>query len=69
MAQYEAQYAEYLSEEYDPRYVIVDTSTGEIVDDAQGYGYRSKRKAYAAFAYKNQDKSKDAENLTGGGKS
>ena len=52
MAQYEAQYAGYLSQWYDPRYVIVDTSTGEIVDDAQGYGYKSEQKAYACFSYK-----------------
>lgn len=34
------------------RYVIIDKETGEIIDDAQGYGYKSKRKAYAAHAYK-----------------
>lgn len=43
------------------RYCIVSTETGEILDDAQGYGYKTAQKAYAAFAYKNRDKSKDKE--------
>ena len=43
------------------RYRIVNTATGEILDDAQGYGYKTAQKAYAAFSYKNRDKSKDAE--------
>ena len=48
-------------ETYEERYVIVDTETGEVLDDAQGYGYKTPQKAYAAFGYKNRDKSKDAE--------
>ena len=47
--------------DYEIRYVIVDEETGEILDDAQGYGYKSPRKAYAAYAYKHRDKSKDKE--------
>ena len=42
------------------RYVIVDVETGEILDDAQGYGYKTQQKAYAAYGYKMRDKSKDA---------
>jgi len=34
------------------RYIIIDKKTGEIIDDAQGYGYRSKQKAYRALSYK-----------------
>lgn len=34
------------------RYIVVSASTGEILDDAQGYGYRSRQKAHAAWAYK-----------------
>ena len=56
-----AKLSERLSSSYDKRYVIVNTSTGEILDDAQGYGYRSPQKAYAGYAYKTRDKSKDAE--------
>lgn len=50
-----------LSGNFDPRYVVVDKQTGEVLDDAQGYGYRSPQKAHAAYAYKNRDKSKDKE--------
>ena len=48
-----------LSKEYDRRYVVVNKDTGEILDDAQGYGYKTAQKAHAAWAYKNRDKSKD----------
>lgn len=37
-----------------PRYVILDVDTDEIIDTAQGYGYKSPQKARAAFAYKNR---------------
>ena len=43
------------------RYVIKDMESGTIVDDAQGYGYKSAQKAYAGWAYKSRDKSKDTE--------
>jgi len=43
------------------RYIIVETESGEIVDDAQGYGYKTAQKAYAGWYYKNRDKSKDKE--------
>ena len=55
--------SEKLSNEYDRRYVVIDKDTGEILDDAQGYGYKSAQKAHAAYAYKTRDKSKDAEEL------
>lgn len=50
-----------LSTETDKRYVIIDTLTGEVLDNAQGYGYKSERKAYASYAYKPKAKSKDKE--------
>ena len=34
------------------RYSIVDTETGEIVDDGNGYGYKSKGNAMRAWKYK-----------------
>jgi len=37
-------------ETHDPRYVIADDE-GKIVDDAQGYGYKTKRNAYKAMYY------------------
>ena len=48
-----------LSKKYEDRFVVVSTDTGEILDDAQGYGYRSKQKAHTAYNYKNRDRSKD----------
>ena len=50
-----------LSGPYDRRFVVVDEEIGNVLDDAQGYGYKSKQKAMAAWSYKNRDKSKDAE--------
>lgn len=32
----------------------MDKATGEIIDNAQGYGYKTKRKAYAAYNWKNR---------------
>ena len=48
-----------LSKSYDKRFVIIDKDTKEILDDAQGFGYKSAKKAYAAYHYKNRDKSKN----------
>lgn len=50
-----------LSRNYEKRYIVVDKDTGAVLDDAQGYGYKSVQKAYAAYNYKNRDKSKDKE--------
>lgn len=43
-----------LSRNGEKRFVIVDRETGEILDDAQGYGYKTPKKAYAAFYYLNR---------------
>lgn len=48
-----------LSTTYEDRWVLVDKETGEIVDDAQGYGFTTERKAYACWAYKNRDKEQE----------
>ena len=40
-----------LSDGYDRRYVI-DAVTGAIIDDAQGYGYKTAQNAHRAHAYK-----------------
>ena len=34
------------------RYIIIDENSGEIVDDAQGYGYKDKQKATKAMWWK-----------------
>ena len=61
MADVEVVRSENLSSVYDMRYVIVDKNTGEVLDDAQGYGYRTVQGAYKAYAYKTRDRSKDKE--------
>lgn len=53
-----------LSSQYEKRYVIVDKNSGKVLDDAQGYGYKSKQNAYSAYAYKHRDKKKDREKKT-----
>lgn len=40
------------------RWRLVDEDTGEIVDDAQGWGYKTARNAYRAHAYKKRPKSR-----------
>ena len=40
------------------RYRIEDVNTGVILDDAQGYGYKTARNAYAGYSYKSQSKKK-----------
>ena len=37
------------------RYICVDETSGEVIDDAQGYGYKSKQKAFIAYEYKYGD--------------
>ena len=41
-----------LSSRFEKRYVVVDAATGDIVDDAQGYGYKTAQNAHRAHAYK-----------------
>lgn len=55
------EYTAVLSKElskHEDRWVIINTITNEILDDAQGYGYRSAEKAYASFHYKGCDPAK-----------
>jgi len=41
---------------WDKRYIVVDTETGEVLDNAQGYGYKSIQNAYKAYGYKSKHK-------------
>lgn len=52
----QAAYSEALSRGRGKRWVLVDKTTGEIVDDAQGYGFKTPQGAYAAHSYKNRPK-------------
>ena len=45
-----------LSKGYDNRYVIVDKETNQVLDDANGYGYKSKENAHRCWAYKSRSK-------------
>lgn len=38
------------------RYIIIDAETGETLDDAQGYGYKTAANAHRAWAYKKKPK-------------
>lgn len=38
------------------RYKLFNADTGEIIDDAQGHGYRTIRGAYAAYNWKQNNK-------------
>lgn len=58
---YKAVLSKELSKYNDKRYVIVDIESGMVLDNAQGHGYKSPRKAYACYAYKKRDKTKDKE--------
>ena len=43
------------------RWRVVDADSEKVLDDAQGYGYRTAQKAHAGWAYISRDKSKDDE--------
>ena len=49
-----------LSSAWDKRYIIVDENN-KLLDDAQGYGYKTAQNAHKAWTYKNRDKSKDKQ--------
>lgn len=52
-----------LSKRYEPRYVIVDEETGEILDDANDYGYKTVQAAHKGWTYKSKPKEeKDKQN-------
>lgn len=41
-----------LSKPYDKRYVVIEKSTGKLLDDANGYGYKSRQNAYRGYGHK-----------------
>lgn len=49
---YQAVYSRKLSQRGEARYIIINPTTGEILDDAQGFGYKSRKKAYTGYYYK-----------------
>ena len=44
------------SEYKETRYRVVDILTGEILDDAQGYGFKTKQKAFLCWNWKTNQK-------------
>lgn len=38
-----------LSSSYEKRYVVVDEASGDVFDDAQGYGYKTAQNAHRAY--------------------
>lgn len=42
----------YKANDYETRFRLVNKDTGEIIDDAQGYGYRTVQGCYKAIYYK-----------------
>jgi hypothetical protein len=50
-----------LSEQFEPRFIVVNTETGEILDDANGYGYKTVQKAYAGYGYKSRSRQQVAD--------
>ena len=38
-----------LSKTFDDRFVVIDPVSGEVLDDAQGYGYTSPQNAVRAY--------------------
>lgn len=44
-----------LSSPGNPRYMLMNTTSGEMLDVANGYGFKSKRNAYAAWNWENPD--------------
>lgn len=40
------------------RYVIVDVNTNKVLDDALGYGYKTKTKAFKSYLHKNPSQEK-----------
>lgn len=44
------------------RYRVVDDETGKILDDAQGYGYTTRQKAFLAYNWKLNRKKKNYKN-------
>lgn len=44
-----------VSENMNGRFVIADRATGSILDDNQGYGFKTAQKAYAAYGWKQKN--------------
>lgn len=52
--------SEKLSNPFEPRYVVVDDE-GNVLDDAQGFGYTSAEKAHRAWGWKTNKKQRSKD--------
>lgn len=55
-ADYTVARSDSLSKPGDPRYWVIHPTTGEILDDAGGYGYKSIPNAHRGYSYKKKAK-------------
>ena len=46
----------FINEKGKQRFILRDSLTGEIVDDAQGWGYKTADNAYKCWTYKKYNK-------------
>ena len=53
-----------LSKAGDIRYIVINANTGETLDDAQGYGYKSALNAKRAWEYKNPESPASPKRIT-----
>jgi hypothetical protein len=51
----------WLSKGDDRRYVVVDEATGEVLDDAEGYGYKTAQNAHRAYSYKSMSPKRNSQ--------
>lgn len=51
----------FVNDKDETRFSIIDTDTGAVFDDAQGYGYKSAQNAYKALTYKSRSKEEFAK--------
>jgi hypothetical protein len=49
---------DFIPDKKEIRFRCIDEVTGKVLDDAQGYGYKTAKNAYAAFSYKNNKKNR-----------
>ena len=56
MADYIVAKSAELSKRCEPRYIIVNKETGEILDDANGYGYKTQKATHKGWVYKSKPK-------------
>jgi hypothetical protein len=54
-----------LSSTYDRRYIVLDEATGEVLDDAQGYGCKTAQNAHRAQADKSMSPKKNRQRDAG----